>query len=217
MDGTLLDSEPLWFIAETKTMQVIGGAWEISDQEHSLGGPMSRVVEYMRSKLTSSAANEFSSEWVEASLLDEVIAQYNSGRIPWMSGARELVASARSLNLPLALVSNAPRVVVDGAHRGIIADLGYDPFSVLVVGDEVNDPKPHPQPFVTAAEALGVNPDQCLAVEDSPTGLRAALAAGCQVVAIEQLTPLGEFTNIRRISSLSGHSFSSLWALTTSD
>ena len=213
MDGTLLDSEPLWLIAETMTMQVIGGTWETGDQAHSLGGPVSRVVEHMRSKLSNSAAGEFSSAWVEAYLLDRVIELYNSTQIPWMSGARELVLSARSLNLPLALVTNSPRAVVTGAHRGVIADLGFDPFGAVVVGDEVSEPKPHPQPFITAASALGETPIKCLAIEDSPTGLRAALAAGCQVVAIEHLAPMHDFPDIARISTLSGQTYESLWQL----
>ena len=154
MDGTLLDSEPLWLVAETQTTQFMGCTWGQEDQEHCLGGPVSRVVEHIRSKLDPGSWAEFSSDWVEEYLLSKVIEQYNAERIPWLPGARELVLSARSADLPLALVTNSPRAVVTGAHVGVIDDLGYDPFDALVVGDEVGDPKPHPQPFVTAAELL---------------------------------------------------------------
>jgi HAD superfamily hydrolase (TIGR01509 family) len=217
MDGTLLDSEPLWLIAETNTMQVMGCGWDQSDQEHCLGGPVVRVVAYMRSKLSTSAAEQFDSAWVEAYLMAQVLEQYGLGDIPWMPGARDLVASARALNLPLALVTNSPRSVVQGAHRGIITDLGYDPFGVLVVGDEVGKPKPHPEPFQTAATRLGATPSDCLAVEDSRTGVLAAIEAGCKVVAIEHLVPFADFTSASRVKSLAGHSFESLWKLATSN
>ena len=216
MDGTLLDSEPRWLMAETNTMQAMGSDWDQNDQEHCLGGPVVRVVAHMRSKLGAAAAEQFDSTWVEDYLMAQVLEQYGLGDIPWMPGARDLVASARALELPLALVTNSPRAIVEGAHRGIVADLGYDPFGVLVVGDEVGKPKPHPEPFQTAAKRLRATPSDCLAVEDSPTGVLAAIEAGCQVVAIEHLTPLTQFAAASRIKSLAGHSFESLWKLATS-
>lgn len=217
MDGTLLDSEPLWLIAETNTMQAMGCDWDQDDQEHCLGGPVNRVVAHMRSKLSTHTADKFDSSWVEAYLMAQVLDQYGRGDIPWMPGARDLVASARALNLPLALVTNSPRAIVEGAHLGIIADLGYDPFGVLVVGDEVGKPKPHPEPFQTAATRLGATPSACLAVEDSPTGVLAAIAAGCHVIAIEHLAPLADLAAASRIKSLAGHSFESLWKLATTN
>ncbi len=217
MDGTLLDSEPLWLIAETNTMQVMRCGWDQNDQEHCLGGPVVRVVAHMRSKLSTSAAEQFDSAWVEAYLMAQVLEQYGRGDIPWMPGARDLVASARALKLPLALVTNSPRAIVEGAHRGIIADLGYDPFGVLVVGDEVGKPKPHPEPFQKAATRLGATPSDCLAVEDSPTGVLAAIAAGCHVIAIEHLAPLADLAAASRVKSLAGHSFESLWTLVTAN
>ena len=217
MDGTLLDSEPLWLIAEINTMQAMGCDWDQNDQEHCLGGPVARVVAYMRSKLSTHTADQFDSTWVEAYLMAQVLEQYGRGDIPWMPGARDLVASAGALNLPLALVTNSPRAIVEGAHRGIIADLGYDPFGVLVVGDEVGKPKPHPEPFQTAATRLGATPSDCLAVEDSPTGVLAAIAAGCHVIAIEHLAPLAELAAASRVKSLAGHSFESLWKLATTN
>ena len=171
----------------------------------------------MRSKLGASAAEQFDSSWVEDYLMAQVLEQYGRGDIPWMPGARDLVASARTLNLPLALVTNSPRAIVEGAHRGIIADLGYDPFGVVVVGDEVGQPKPHPEPFQTAASRLGATPSDCLAVEDSPTGVLAAISAGCHVIAIEHLAPLAELAAASRVKSLAGHSFESLWKLATTN
>lgn len=212
MDGTLLDSEPLWLIAETATMLEMGCGWSISDQALCLGGPISRVVAHMRSKLSTAAAARYDAAWVERQLMSHVVEQYSGVRIPWMPGARALVASARALNLPLALVTNSPRAVVTGAHLGIIADLGYDPFGAVIVGDEVGEPKPHPEPFLTAAKALGTDPALCLAVEDSPTGVHAALAAGCQVVAIEHLAPVGYVLGLIRVQTLVDHTFVSLWA-----
>ena len=60
-------------------------------------------------------------------------------------------------------------------------------FDVIITGDEVEHGKPHPEPYLTAAAGLGQEPGRCLALEDSPTGVRYALAASCFVVAIPHI------------------------------
>jgi len=65
-------------------------------------------------------------------------------------------------------------------------------FTESVVGDEVSNGKPHPEPYLLAAAKLGVDPTRCVAIEDSPTGVRSAVAAGCRVIAVPHVVPVPE-------------------------
>jgi beta-phosphoglucomutase-like phosphatase (HAD superfamily) len=72
----------------------------------------------------------------------------------------------------------------------ILAQLPPETFSVIVTGDQVSNGKPHPEPYETAAAALGVLPRECLAIEDSNTGAKSAEAAGCTVLVVENHVPV---------------------------
>ena len=100
--------------------------------------------------------------------------------VPWRPGARELLADVRANQIPTALVTMSWRrfamEVVDALPAGA--------FDVSVVGDDVERGKPHPDPYLLAAERLGVDITRCLAIEDSPTGVASALAAGATVLAV---------------------------------
>jgi beta-phosphoglucomutase-like phosphatase (HAD superfamily) len=72
----------------------------------------------------------------------------------------------------------------------ILAQLPPETFSVIVTGDQVTMGKPHPEPYQTAAAALGLDPAQCLAIEDSNTGAKSAEAAGCTVLVVENHVPV---------------------------
>src|SRR5690606_27295508 len=98
----------------------------------------------------------------------------------------DLVDAVRAAGLGTALVTNTTRELVDVALRS----LGVDRFDVVVCGDEVAHPKPHPEPYLTAAARLGADPAACVAIEDSPTGLASACGAGCAVIAIPNDLPL---------------------------
>jgi HAD superfamily hydrolase (TIGR01509 family) len=98
----------------------------------------------------------------------------------WRPGASELLAAVRAAGVPTALVTATRRQLVDVA----LATIGSTNFDVVVCGDEVDRTKPHPEPYLTAAAKLGVDVAHCVAIEDSPTGVASALAAGCVVVAV---------------------------------
>jgi beta-phosphoglucomutase-like phosphatase (HAD superfamily) len=72
----------------------------------------------------------------------------------------------------------------------VAAHLPAQTFRAVVAGDEVHDGKPHPEAYLTAADRLGVDPTRCVAIEDSPTGIASAEAAGCAVVAIPHNVPI---------------------------
>lgn len=103
-----------------------------------------------------------------------------------MPGAKDLLSEVQASGLPTALVTSTERRITEYALDGI----GRDFFDTTLCGDEVSQPKPHPEPYLTAAERLAVAPAECVVLEDSPTGVAAAEAAGCVTVAIPSVTPI---------------------------
>ncbi|MDO9395574.1 MAG: HAD family hydrolase, partial [Herbiconiux sp.] len=112
-------------------------------------------------------------------LLDGVVAQVEES-VPWRPGARELLADLRTQGVPCGLVTMSYERFV----APILAVLPPDSFQVVVTGDQVSHGKPHPEPYLSAARQLGVDPADCVAIEDSETGSRSAEAAGCTVLAV---------------------------------
>lgn len=209
MDGTLLDTEHLWLRAEIATMEAIGGDWSAEDQRHCLGGPLERVVAYMQAR----AGRPVDTSEVQDLLLTGIVNLMRSAPVDWRPGARDVLHEAVTLGLPAALVTASWRSLVEAVHDRVAADLGYEPFTVIVGGDDVKQSKPHPEPYLAAAAALGVAPEECLALEDSPTGVASGLAAGCRVVAIPHIAPIEPTAGLAIVPALSGKSIADLWAL----
>ncbi|MEU2779815.1 HAD family hydrolase, partial [Streptomyces sp. NPDC007162] len=72
----------------------------------------------------------------------------------------------------------------------VLTVLGPQHFTLSIAGDEVSRTKPYPDPYLLAAAGLGVDPARCAVVEDTATGVAAAEAAGCQVVAVPSVAPI---------------------------
>ncbi|REF01001.1 HAD family hydrolase [Thermomonospora umbrina] len=181
MDGLLIDSEEMWLEVETEVMAWLGGAWGPEHQERLVGGSLHRAVAYM----LSLAGPVASPDEVAERMLDGM-AERLSSSAPFMPGAKELLTAVRDAGLPTALVSNSHRRLIDAVLDGV----GRDLFTLTVAGDEVAHLKPDPEPYLTAASGLGVPPDRCAALEDSPTGVAAAEAAGCVTVAVPHVVPV---------------------------
>jgi HAD superfamily hydrolase (TIGR01509 family) len=208
MDGTLIDSEGLWLDAEISVMGSLGASWTESDQSHCLGGPLERVAEYMIDRSGSALPQEA----VGLMLLDGMEQRLRDSPLAWRPGARELLVACREAGLPTALVSASWTRLIDAVSDKIAADIGMSPFDVVVAGDDVANSKPHPDPYLAAAAALGVDPADCLAVEDSPTGVRSAVAAGCRVVAVPHIAAVDEPAALV-VQTLSGRGLHDLWHL----
>jgi HAD superfamily hydrolase (TIGR01509 family) len=207
MDGTLIDSEGLWLQAEITVMTELGASWSDEDQAHCLGGPLERVVDYMleRGGGSQTAAH------VTDRLLDTMEAHFRESPLSWRPGARALLAEARKRRVPTALVSASWNRLIDAVSDKIDEDLGTRAFDVVVAGDDVTHSKPHPEPYQTAAGLLGFNPKECLALEDSPTGVSSATSAGCRVVAIPHIAEI-EAHGALVIDTLEGWTLDALWA-----
>ena len=123
-------------------------------------------------------------------LLDGVVAQVRHS-VPWCEGSRELLLALRRADVPCGLVTMSYQRFV----APILEHLPPETFRVIVTGDMVSQGKPHPEAYLTAAAALGVDPADCVAIEDSPTGARSAEAAGCRVLVVPNHVPVPDGSN----------------------
>jgi HAD superfamily hydrolase (TIGR01509 family) len=129
-----------------------------------------------------------------------------STRIPWTPGARELLDALRQAGIPVALVTMSYRRLADA----VITGLPEGTFGAVVTGDVVREGKPHPEPYLRAAAQLGVDPARCVAIEDSPTGVASAEAAGCVTVVVEGVVAVAQAPGRTIVSSLAALSVDDL-------
>lgn len=193
MDGLFLDSEPVWHLSQTEMMNSLGYDWQDSDQLHCLGGPLSRVADYMSERLGGGESQE--------SLLEMIVTDMTlrlSKKPPFMPGALELSTSLKAAGIRHSLVSASPRVLVDAVLKGF-PDHNFE-FSVAA-GD-IERTKPFPDPYLHAAKLAGVDIERCLIFEDSLTGIEAALASGAFVVAVPHYIHVEPAPRLRVIETL---------------
>jgi len=207
MDGTLVDTEGLWLASEHQVMSALGASWTDEDQVICLGGPLARVTAHMRER----SATHLDDDAVGRMLLDAMESRLRNEPLEWRPGARGLLLQCAALDLPAALVSASWTRLITAVVEGIQVDLGFPPFTTIVAGDDVQNSKPHPEPYLEAARRLGVDPSDCLALEDSPTGITSARDAGCSVIAIPQLATVGHL-GTAVVETLAGSTIAHLWA-----
>ncbi|WP_268788279.1 HAD family hydrolase [Nocardioides sp. Root140] len=183
MDGTLVDTEPYWISTEYELAAKYGGTWS---DEHALSLVGNDLIESGRYIREHMGIDVEPSQIVEE-LLDGVVAAVEQ-QVPWCPGAVELLADLRAEGVPCGLVTMSYRRFV----APILAALPPDTFDVVVTGDTVSRGKPHPEPYLKGAALLGVEPGEVLAVEDSNTGVRSAVAAGCTVLVVPNHVPVLE-------------------------
>ncbi len=174
-DGTLVDSEPLARSAWERALAVHGYELTDEDAEASVGLPYPRVHAYFAERVELPAAEPF---WTEFSaelfaLIDRELAPFDDA----VTAAREL----RARGVPVGVASSSPH---ERLHRTLRRAGLLDAFDVIVAGDEVANGKPAPDMFLLAAERLGVPPDECVVIEDSPPGVQAGLAAGMVTIGV---------------------------------
>ena len=181
MDGTLVDTEPYWIETEFELARTHGGSWS---REHALrlvGNDLLTSGRYIREHM----GIDLSPEQIVEALLDGVVSRVERA-VPWQPGARELLLALREAEVACALVTMSYERFV----APILSHLPPETFRVVVTGDRVERGKPHPEPYLTAAAALGVDPTDCVAIEDSQTGATSAEAAGCTVLVVENHVPV---------------------------
>jgi HAD superfamily hydrolase (TIGR01509 family) len=183
MDGTLVDTEPYWMAAEIALVEAYGGTWTSEHSKALVGNDLLVSAAYIREH----GNVPLDPEAIVFRLLDGVIARMRD-HVPWRPGARRLLAELRERAVPCALVTMSwqplARTFLDAVAPGT--------FAVVVTGDQVTRGKPHPEPYLHAARLLGVDPADALAVEDSPTGVASATAAGVMTLAVPHVLPIAE-------------------------
>lgn len=172
LDGTLIDSEPLWMAGEHELAEAHGATWTQEDGLALVGNSLIESGHYIKRRLESHLAPE---EIVD--FLVERLAAALERELPWRPGAAELVKALDAEAMPQALVTMSYAAIA----RPVAAAL---PFGAVVTGDLVTHGKPHPEPYLRAAELLGVDAADTLAIEDSGTGATSANAAGCHVLVV---------------------------------
>ena len=204
MDGLMVDSEPEWFLSEIEVTKPFGYTWLEDDQIACLGGPLSKVGQYMFDK----CGQQNSPEYFTQTLIDTQVARMR-GNTPTLPGAVELVRELQSQGVKTALVSASPRNIVDA----VLDNLGHDLFPFSISADDVVKTKPDPEAYLKAAHMSGSNITNCLVFEDSLTGMNAAIASGAYLIGVPHLVSIEESARVRVIKSLEQLSFSKLTEL----
>jgi HAD superfamily hydrolase (TIGR01509 family) len=198
MDGLLLDSEPLWTVAEVELATALGGRWDDVIKADVVGTRLDvsvpMILRYYAVTPTARAVAD-----AQAFLLERMAELY-AAELPLHEGADRLLTELRTRGVPTALVSSSYRILVDAATRA----LDGHRFDVAIAGDEVTRGKPDPEPYLTACAALGVEPTASVVLEDAMSGVLSAEAAGCAVVAVPFVAPIDPAPRRWVVDSLAG-------------
>ncbi|HET7396885.1 MAG TPA: HAD family phosphatase [Intrasporangium sp.] len=204
MDGTLVDTEPYWIAAEYDLVESHGGTWA-DEFAHELVG---NALEVSARVILDRTGIELTVPEVVQALLERVVSRVDE-QVPWRPGAPQLLAELRALGVPSALVTMSYRSLAEA----VVGQLPDESFHSLVTGDEVARGKPDPEPYLVAARQLGVRPEDCIAIEDSPTGVTSATAAGVPTIAVPNVVPVPHIPGAVHVETLAGVSAADLTRL----
>ncbi len=193
MDGTFVNSEPHWLAAETSLMAEYGHEWTQEDQRYCLGGPLSKVGQYMYEL----AGKVESPEFFHHELVRRTVEHFQS-HIEYMPGALELLLQLKKEGIPVGLVTASPSSMMSAT----LSRLPEEYFNVAVSGDDVKVTKPDPEGYILAAERLGVDISHSIILEDSLTGISAAVSSGAFVVAVPMMVTVTEKPRQKIVHSL---------------
>ncbi|GAA0946446.1 HAD family phosphatase [Kribbella koreensis] len=178
MDGTLVDSEPVWVRVQIAVLAELGATWTAEDSLALVGSDLSDALKVWMAQLPEGLIEP---DELAGRIYGEVIRTLKE-EVEVRPGALELLTGLKAAGIPCALVSASYRTMIEA----VLSHLPPDLFDVVVAGDEVTNGKPHPEPYLTAMAELGVEPANCVVIEDSPGGTQAGTAAGAFVVAVPQ-------------------------------
>jgi HAD superfamily hydrolase (TIGR01509 family) len=204
MDGTIIDTEPYWMDAETELVHSYGGTWS-HDQALTLVG---QALDYSARALQAQGV-ELSEDEIIQGLTDTVLDRVRTGGLPWRPGARELLVELREAGIPTALVTMSIRKLAVVVNETI----DFLAFDHVVAGDDVSHGKPHPAPYLHAAELLGVSATDCVAIEDSTPGVASAVASGAATIGVPLNSHLVDDGSFVIWPSLAGRGIADLTAV----
>jgi HAD superfamily hydrolase (TIGR01509 family) len=192
MDGLFLDSEPQWHLSQQEICARYSYSWDDDDQRICIGGPLSRVGDY----ISDICAHDMTGPEVVRELTEMMLVKLSTKAI-LMPGAFDAVERVRKV-MPVALVSASPRILMDAALTTLPANF----FQFSISADDVSRTKPFPDPYIEAAQRLGVTTSSCVVFEDSLTGIASAKSAGCAVVAVPHYVEVALAPKVRVVTSL---------------
>lgn len=193
MDGTLIDSEPYWIEAEMSIAARFGVSWTHADGLTLVGNPLDVSAQVLIDRGV---------RLTEAEIIDTLVTEVASraaASMPWVPEARALLGEVVAAGIPCALVTMSFGSLVEQ----VVAQAG-SVFAAVVTGDQVARGKPDPEAYLLAAQRLGVDPAQCIAIEDSPVGIRSAHASGAATIAVPRHTADPEIPGVTVLASLDG-------------
>jgi HAD superfamily hydrolase (TIGR01509 family) len=182
MDGTIVDTEPYWMLAQEKLVESYGGTWTHEAAMTLVGSGLDRSARIMQEFGVDMPAQEII-ELLSSRVMDQI-----SENVPWRPGALELLTTLHDAGVPQALVTMS---IGRMAHH-VASYIPFAAFATVVSADVVTESKPHPEAYLTAAAALEVDIARSVAIEDSVTGVTSAVASGAAVIGVEHLLPLDD-------------------------
>ena len=194
MDGTLIDSEPLWLEAEIEIMEELGCNWDQQDQINCLGGPIDKTENYMQDR-----SNNIKPFGYFTKKLDDVMEKKLSTKLNLIPNALEIINDCKRSELKIALVTASSGRLMSAVLKRFPVGI----FDTTVSYDDVKRSKPDPEPYLLASKTLGVDITNCVVIEDSLTGVQSGLNAGAQVIGIPHLVKMPSNPNLRVVESLS--------------
>jgi beta-phosphoglucomutase-like phosphatase (HAD superfamily) len=211
MDGTLVDTEPYWFAAETELLADVGRPWTLAQAESLIGNALPDTARILQAEGVDLGVREIIDRLVES-----VVRQVREA-VPWRPGARELLVELSAAGVPCALVTMSEGPL---AHE-VLRRLPDGAFRIRVTGDMDVLGKPAPDPYLLAArllaEDLGLGSafamERVVAIEDSVPGVTSALAAGAVTVGVPNQVPLPDLPGLIAWDSLAGRTVADLEAL----
>lgn len=181
MDGTLVDTEPYWMAAEAPLVESFGGTWSHEQALEMVGLGLQDAA-----RIFQAAGVRMGSQEIIDHLTDRVMHELAHTGVPFRPGARELLADLKAKGVPTALVTMS----MGRMAKHVVDLIDFDAFDVVIAGDDATRPKPHPDPYLQAAELLGIDPPDAVAIEDSPNGLRSAVASGAVSLGVPLMVSL---------------------------
>ncbi len=206
-DGTLVDSEKYWIAEEYALVEQFGGHWNHRKAESIVGNDLLASGVYIR----DNGPVPLEPAEIVARLIRGVrrrLTEY----VPWRPGVLRLHSEIAAAGIPQAMVTMSYANVVDPVLTAL-AETGMPGFEAVVTGETVRYGKPDPEPYLRAAEQLGVDPRTCVAIEDSRTGAVSAAAAGCSVLVTPNAVAVEDTPSWRVLTDLAGTGLPDLAAL----
>ncbi|MFC7406809.1 HAD family hydrolase [Georgenia alba] len=194
MDGTLVSTEPYWMAAEIALAARHGASWSEEQALELVGKDLVAGAAIYQARTGIGGAPEDVAAELQAAVMERAAV---SGA-PWRPGVLELLARLRDAHVPCAVVTMSwtsfAHAVAGAAPPGT--------FATVVAGDEVTHGKPHPEPYLTAAERLGVDVTRCVAFEDSLPGVASAMASGARTIAVPLAVDVPAQPGLSRVGSV---------------